>query len=51
MYFSAWKYGLKSTYYCRSKGATSTEKSTITDHNLNRVKVCNIDDPGCESCQ
>lgn len=57
LYEFAWKKGLKTTYYLRSMGATSTEKSTITDHRLNAVqqapqaKVCSIDDPDCQSCQ
>ncbi len=60
MYRHAWLMGLKTTYYLRSLGATSTEKSTITDRVLNAVavttladapKACAIDDPDCEACQ
>ena len=55
LYKSAWINGLKTTYYLRSLGATSTEKSTIEDGRLNAVKrqpqQCAIDDPGCEACQ
>ena len=29
MYMLAWKKGLKTTYYLRSRGATQTEKSTL----------------------
>ncbi|MCC6945798.1 MAG: ribonucleoside-diphosphate reductase subunit alpha, partial [Thermomicrobiales bacterium] len=29
MYFAAWEKGLKTTYYLRSNGATSAEKSTV----------------------
>jgi ribonucleoside-diphosphate reductase alpha chain len=29
MYFTCWNLGLKTTYYLRSKGATSAEKSTL----------------------
>ncbi len=56
MYKMAWIHGLKTTYYLRSIGATSTEKSTISDGALNAVKtgapsMCAIDDPDCEACQ
>ncbi len=57
LYRMAWLRGLKTTYYLRSLGATSAEKSTITDNKLNAVtpveppKVCSILDPDCEACQ
>lgn len=58
LYKMAWLKGLKTTYYLRSMGATSTEKATITDGKLNAVQVgsaapkaCSIDDPECEACQ
>jgi len=58
LYRKAWLSGLKTTYYLRSLGATSTEKATISDSNLNAVavgssapKACAIDDPDCEACQ
>jgi ribonucleoside-diphosphate reductase alpha chain len=57
LYKHAWKRGLKTTYYLRSLGATSTEKSTIGRSDLNAVKndkapqVCSILDPDCEACQ
>jgi ribonucleoside-diphosphate reductase alpha chain len=58
MYETAWKLGLKTTYYFRSLGASSTEKSTLSRSELNAVKieeegpkVCSILDPSCESCQ
>lgn len=63
VYRMAWFRGLKTTYYLRSLGATSTEKSTISDGKLNAVssgpapvgsaapKACSIDDPDCEACQ
>jgi ribonucleoside-diphosphate reductase alpha chain len=37
VYRMAWFRGLKTTYYLRSLGATSTEKSTISDGSLNAV--------------
>ncbi|OAI47300.1 ribonucleotide-diphosphate reductase subunit alpha [Gammaproteobacteria bacterium SCGC AG-212-F23] len=57
LYRHAWIRGLKTTYYLRSLGATSTEKSTIEDNSLNAVqtdaepKLCSITDPDCEACQ
>ncbi len=63
-YMLAWQRGLKTTYYLRSLGATSAEKSTGSGGELNAVpsaihpgaqvpepKQCLIDDPGCEACQ
>jgi ribonucleoside-diphosphate reductase alpha chain len=37
IYTTAWKKGLKTTYYLRSVGATSAEKSTIATSSLNAV--------------
>jgi len=60
-YKLAWLRGLKTTYYLRTLGATSTEKSTSKAGQLNAVpsggvseeqpKVCSILDPECEACQ
>jgi len=54
-YRMAWLRGLKTTYYLRSQGATSAEKSTVHDGALNAVSntpaACAIDDPDCEACQ
>ena len=58
LYRLAWRMGLKTTYYLRSLGATSAEKSTVERGSLNAVsvasqapKACLIDDPTCEACQ
>ncbi|WP_202866049.1 ribonucleoside-diphosphate reductase subunit alpha [Kribbella turkmenica] len=62
LYRSAWRHGLKTTYYLRSQSATHVEKSTLkgTDGRLNAVPValpeptgavCSLDDPDCEACQ
>lgn len=37
LYKYAWIAGLKTTYYLRTMGATHAEKTTITDHRLNKV--------------
>ncbi|WP_183315990.1 ribonucleoside-diphosphate reductase subunit alpha [Chelatococcus caeni] len=65
-YRLAWRRGLKTTYYLRSRSATHVEKSTLkgVDGRLNAVsaapvarpasngaRACSIDDPGCEACQ
>ena len=62
-YKLAWMRGLKTTYYLRTLGATSTEKSTSKAGQLNAVstdggvggeeqpKACSILDPECEACQ
>jgi len=67
MYRMAWQRGLKTTYYLRALGATSTEKSTLNTGALNAVSAttndsdftqaapvpsaCSIDNPDCEACQ
>lgn len=67
LYKLAWKRGLKTTYYLRTMGASSTEKSTSNRSELNAVKndatlakqtlddntpkACSIADPDCEACQ
>jgi ribonucleoside-diphosphate reductase alpha chain len=60
LYREAWRSGLKTTYYLRSRSATHVEKSTLkgTDGKLNSVqlkpavgKTCAINDPSCEACQ
>ena len=65
-YKLAWLRGLKTTYYLRTLGATSAEKSTGKAGQLNAVsadgsivaeaaagepKFCAVDDPECEACQ
>ncbi len=60
-YKLAWLRGLKTTYYLRTMGATSAEKSTGKAGALNAVpthggeteeaKFCSIDNPECEACQ
>lgn len=47
MYFYAWKRGLKTTYYLRSRPATSIEKTTVRE-----ARACSLENPEtCESCQ
>jgi ribonucleoside-diphosphate reductase alpha chain len=59
MYRLAWRSGLKTTYYLRSRAATHVERSTLkgADRRLNAVstaasgQACTIGDPSCEACQ
>jgi ribonucleoside-diphosphate reductase alpha chain len=53
MYFYAWKKGLKTTYYLRSRPATRITKATVpssvTDAN---AVACSLENPeSCEACQ
>jgi ribonucleoside-diphosphate reductase alpha chain len=53
LYTHAWREGVKSTYYLRTKGASRVEKS-VAAHALARPSAsppaCRIDDPSCEAC-
>jgi len=46
MYLYAWKAGLKTTYYLRSRPATRIQQATVP------VEVCSLENPeSCEACQ
>jgi ribonucleoside-diphosphate reductase alpha chain len=47
IYINAWKAGLKSTYYLRSKAASSID---VYSNSTPTPQVCTLDE-GCESCQ
>ena len=48
MYMHAWKLGLKTTYYLRSRPATRIAKTTVTADAL----ACSLENPeSCEACQ
>jgi len=50
MYMYAWKSGVKTTYYLRSRPATRIAKTTVLQ-NVSAV-VCSLDNPeSCEACQ
>jgi ribonucleoside-diphosphate reductase alpha chain len=56
LYKLAWVRGLKTTYYLRSMGATSVEKTSTRERDEVPVendmpKACSILDPDCEACQ
>ena len=52
MYAYAWKKGLKTTYYLRSRGATRINKTTVSASTAAQAVSCSLDNPeSCESCQ
>ena len=59
MYFYAWKKGLKTTYYLRSRPATRIAKATIDTDGLSETQqrraeamACSLENPeACEACQ
>lgn len=61
MYFHAWKRGLKTTYYLRSRPATEIAKTTVKAQPGNtpapagaeaEAIACSLENPGaCEACQ
>jgi ribonucleoside-diphosphate reductase alpha chain len=58
MYMYAWKRGLKSTYYLRSRPATRIAKATVEVAPVDAptrdaaAVACSLENPGtCEACQ
>jgi ribonucleoside-diphosphate reductase alpha chain len=56
MYFHAWKQGLKTTYYLRSRPATRIAKATVeaaAPPSADAAAVaCSLENPeSCEACQ
>jgi ribonucleoside-diphosphate reductase alpha chain len=54
MYFHAWKKGLKTTYYLRSRPATKIAKATVSQAKPDAAKAvaCSLENPeSCEACQ
>ncbi len=56
MYFHAWKSGLKTTYYLRSRPATRIAKATVVapapDAAESAAVTCSLENPeSCEACQ
>jgi ribonucleoside-diphosphate reductase alpha chain len=50
MYMYAWKSGLKTTYYLRSRPATRIAKTTVATGTA--AVACSLENPGsCEACQ
>ncbi len=57
MYMYAWKQGVKTTYYLRSRAKTSIQKTTVHGdsqafEDAQAALVCSLENPtSCESCQ
>jgi ribonucleoside-diphosphate reductase alpha chain len=57
MYMYAWKKGLKTTYYLRSRPATRISKTTVATEAIEKPSdsdavACSLENPGvCEACQ
>jgi ribonucleoside-diphosphate reductase alpha chain len=56
MYMYAWKQGLKTTYYLRSRPATSISKTTVRENSAagapDAAVACSLENPEtCEACQ
>ena len=55
MYMYAWKSGLKTTYYLRSRPATRIAKTTVSapsSYTTQEVIACSLENPeACEACQ
>ena len=53
MYLYAWKKGIKTTYYLRSRGATKINKTTVNEQKTEEAQAlaCSLENPeSCESC-
>jgi ribonucleoside-diphosphate reductase alpha chain len=52
MYSYAWKSGLKTTYYLRSRPATRIQQATITSTPVAEAVACSLENPDtCEACE
>ena len=52
MYMYAWKQGLKTTYYLRSRAKTAIKKTTVAEVDTSSVIACSLENPEtCEACQ
>lgn len=54
MYMYAWRKGLKTTYYLRSRPASKIAKATVTvsRENATQAVACSLENPeSCEACQ
>ncbi|GGA81451.1 ribonucleoside-diphosphate reductase [Arenimonas soli] len=52
MYMHAWKQGIKTTYYLRSRPATRIAKATVDAPSASAAVMCSLENPeSCEACQ
>lgn len=54
LFLTAWKMGLKTTYYLKNKSASDIEDASLDikrkSQEINQ-KACSIEEPNCEACQ
>ncbi|KRG86739.1 ribonucleoside-diphosphate reductase [Stenotrophomonas daejeonensis] len=52
MYMYAWKQGIKTCYYLRSRPATKIAKTTVSSYTPTQAVACSLENPeACEACQ
>ncbi len=52
MYMYAWKQGIKTCYYLRSRPATKIAKTTVSSYSPAQAVACSLENPeSCEACQ
>ena len=52
MYMYAWKQGIKTCYYLRSRPATRIAKTTVSSYTPAQAVACSLENPeACEACQ
>jgi len=52
MYMYAWKQGIKTCYYLRSRPATKIAKTTVSSYTPVEAVACSLENPeACEACQ
>ena len=52
MYMYAWKQGIKTCYYLRSRPATKIAKTTVSSYTPAQAVACSLENPeACEACQ
>ncbi|MET0419332.1 MAG: hypothetical protein ABW022_25245, partial [Actinoplanes sp.] len=52
MYLYAWKSGLKTSYYLRSRPATRIQQATVAVEPTVEAVACSLENPeSCEACQ
>jgi ribonucleoside-diphosphate reductase alpha chain len=52
MYMYAWKQGIKTTYYLRSRAKTAIKKTTVEAVSETQAVSCSLENPAsCEACQ
>ena len=52
MYMYAWKRGIKTCYYLRSRPATKIAKTTVSGYTPAQAVACSLENPeACEACQ